>query len=672
MQYRPDVDGLRAVAVLPVVLFHAGVPGFGGGFVGVDIFFVISGCLITGLIADEIRQGRFSVANFYERRIRRIVPALAVMLLVCSVVASAVLLPLDYAEFGRSVAAAALSFSNLFFWRQSGYFSDAAELKPLLHTWSLSVEEQFYIVLPLVLLAMAWLFRGRGAQRWTVAGVLVLLAGSFALSVLGLERHPDAVFYLMPTRAWELLLGALLGLGAVPPARRAWVYEAAGALGLGLIGWAVFVFDPMTAFPGPNALVPCLGAALVMYAGTGVGRGGGLPLASRLLARRGPVFVGLISYSLYLWHWPLLVFAHYTTFGPLGPAALAGVLAVTAVVSVLSWRFVERPCRTGPWLRGRRAFAHGAAVLALLLAFGGWTIASNGWATRFDPQVSRVEALADSRNRDYVACKDRDPAHVLSGDLCTVGAADAAGEPWLIWGDSHVWAMLHLFDEAFRQAGARAIVASYDGCVPLFGLSRVHYQGPCRAIADSVDRLIAREGVRRVVMAAYWTGYYRDTLQVDDTVTGPGDGATTARVLNRGLVRTVDRLVARGIAVYVADPLPGARWNAPRALAAAAAWGRPIDPAYSLAEYQAMNRDFFQTVDALGGAVRGRLSLWTLLCDGGRCRTEDDGGLPLYFDTNHPARATFGFAQGPVTAFIRGGVSLAAAGAGSREGGAVP
>lgn len=672
MQYRPDVDGLRAVAVLPVVLFHAGIPGFGGGFVGVDVFFVISGYLITGLIAEEIRQGRFSLAGFYERRIRRIVPALAVMLLACTVAASALLLPLDYEEFGRSVVAAALSFSNVFFWRQSGYFSDAAELKPLLHTWSLSVEEQFYIVLPLFLLSMAWLFRGRGAQRWTVAGVVALAAGSFALSVLGLERHPDAVFYLMPTRAWELLLGALLGLGAVPPSRRAWVHEAAGLAGLGLIGWAVFMFDRMTAFPGPNALVPCLGAALVIYAGTGAGAGGRLPLASRLLALRGPVFVGLVSYSLYLWHWPLLVFAHYTAFGPLEPATLAGVLALTAVVSVLSWRFVEKPFRTGPWLRGRRAFAHGAAALVLFLGFGGWTLASNGWAARFDPQVSRVEALANSRNLDYVACKDRDPVHVLNGDLCTVGAADAAGEPWLIWGDSHAWAMLHLFDEAFRQAGARAIVASYDGCVPLFGVSRVHYQGPCRAIADSVDRLIEREGVRRVVMTAYWTGYYRDTLQVDGAVSGPGDRATTAQVLNRGLMRTVDRLSARGIDVYLTDPLPGARWSAPRALAAAVAWNRPIDPAYSLQDYQTMNRDFFQTVEALGGEIRGRLSLWTLLCGGGRCRTEDDGGLPLYFDTNHPARDTFGFAQGPVTAFIRGRIPLAEAPDASLEGGTIP
>ncbi len=671
MQYRPDVDGLRAAAVVPVVLFHAGVPGFGGGFVGVDVFFVISGTLITGLIAEEIRQGRFSLADFYERRIRRIVPALAAMLLFCAVAASVLLLPMDHAEFGRSVVAAALSFSNVFFWRQSGYFSDAAELKPLLHTWSLSVEEQFYIALPLFLLAMTALFRGRWAGRWITGGVLVMMAASFALSVEGLERHPDAVFYLMPTRAWELLLGALLGLGAVPAVRNAWVNEAAGLLGLGLIVWAVVLFDRMTAFPGANALVPCLGAALVIHAGGGAGIGGGRPLAARLLALPVPVFIGLISYSLYLWHWPLLVFAHYTTFGPLDPIGTAGVLALAVLVSVLSWRFVEKPFRTGPWLRGRRAFVHGAAALALFLAFGGGSVASDGWAARFDPQVRRVEALADSRNTDYVACKDRDPAHVRNGDLCTVGATETRGEPWLIWGDSHAWAMLHLFDEAFRQAGARAIVASYDGCVPLFDVGRVHYQGPCRAIADSVERLIEREGIRKVVMTAYWTGYYRDTLQVDDHVIGPGNPAVTAQVLNRGLVRTVDRLAGRGIAVYLTDPLPGGRWSVPRALAAAAAWNRPIDPAYSLDEYRAMNRDFFQTVESLGDEIRGRLSLWTILCDGGRCRTETDG-LPLYFDTNHPARATFGFAQGPVTAFIRGGTSVAAAAGDSGRGGGVP
>lgn len=649
MRHRSDIDGLRAVSIIPVLLFHAGIEGFGGGFVGVDVFFVISGYLITALIAEEMRQGRFSLAGFYERRIRRIAPALLAMLLVSAVVASVLLLPGDFREFSDSLASAVLSVSNVYFWRQSGYFDDLALLKPLLHTWSLSVEEQFYLFFPLYLMAvLRW---GRG--RW-VAAVLPVALLSLALAIVVVDRKPDAAFYLLPTRAWELLVGSLLALGAVPALRGRLANELGGLLGLGLIGWSVLTFTERTPFPGLNALYPCLGAALIIHTGTAG------TLVARLLSTGPLVFVGLISYSLYLWHWPVLVFANYHTFEPLGAMQTAVALAATFALAVLSWRFVETPLRRGGSLiAGRRAFGFAAVAAVLFVGAGAAGHLSNGWADRFSPQVVAVDAMSGNKNTDLLPCHGRTPEDVAAGRLCAIGEEGAA-ETWLLWGDSHVWAMQHLYDAAFRDLGIRGVVASYDGCVPLFGIHRIAYQGPCRAFSDAVAGLIDRGAIRNVVMVSFWEGYYRDTIQTDAQTTRH-DAEQTAAALNRAIVSTINTLADRGIRVHLADSLPGVRHSAPRALAAALAWDRPIDPRYTAEEFQAMNRDYFAAVDSVKDRLASRLSLWRTLCDDGHCEAEANG-LPIYFDHNHPTRTNFAFAADPIRRFLKqGGGSVALA-----------
>ncbi|MFC3695314.1 acyltransferase family protein, partial [Chenggangzhangella methanolivorans] len=329
MLYRPEIDGLRAVAVLSVLLYHAAglVPG---GFVGVDVFFVISGYVITKTIAADLAAGSFGLWSFYERRIRRIAPALGVTILATAAASAAILLPIDLEAMGKSAIAAALMVSNMLFWGQAGYFDAAAQAKPLLHTWSLGIEEQFYLIFPL-LVAGLWRF----ARRAVVPVLAVLAAASFAASIWHLPVDPDDVFYLAPYRFWELLIGALI---ALRPAR-ALEGSAFAFLGLGLIAGAVLLYDDKTLFPGLAALAPTLGAALAI---NGAREG---MAAARLLAARPLVLVGKISYSLYLVHWPLIVLVEYRQDARLDATEAWLVIAVSLVLAWISWHFVEQPFR---------------------------------------------------------------------------------------------------------------------------------------------------------------------------------------------------------------------------------------------------------------------------------------------------------------------------------------
>lgn len=359
MKYRSEIDGLRAVAVVPVVLFHAGLEAFGGGFVGVDVFFVISGYLITTIIIDEMDGGAFSLVRFYERRARRILPALFFVALCSIPVAWFLLLPSDMKDFAQSLAAVATFSSNILFWRESGYFDIAAELKPLLHTWSLAVEEQFYILFPLFLMA-AWRL-GRRTIVW-------MLTASFAISLAaaqwGAYNGPSATFFLLPTRAWELLIGSFCAFylqrnQIVAPL---WFQNLMSVSGLAAILYAVFVFDEATPFPGIYALVPTVGTVLIiLFALPGT-------FVHAFLSLRGMVGLGLISYSFYLWHQPVFAFWRHYSFLETTHVQMLLLSGLSVLLAVFTYFFVEAPFRGKTAVLDRRQLfsASGIGLVALL------------------------------------------------------------------------------------------------------------------------------------------------------------------------------------------------------------------------------------------------------------------------------------------------------------------
>ncbi len=479
MKYRAEIDGLRSLAILPVVAFHSGLPGFSGGFTGVDVFFVISGFLITGIILAELEAGRFSIAEFYKRRVLRILPALAATLLATIVAAFALMLPNEFLATGRSLAATALFLSNVYFWRAAGYFDAAAEMKPLLHTWSLAVEEQFYIFFPLLLMAAARWF---GRRHVAVIGLVSL--ASFLLCLPLTKAAPSAAFYLLPARIWELGLGALIAAGAAPrlaPGFRA----GAPWLGVALIGYGVFGLSAADPFPGWRALFPCLGAGLVLAYGAGT------PVGA-LLGRAAPVHVGRISYSLYLWHWPVIVFWRLAQGQEPTPGGVAAMILISFLAAELSWRFVETPFRSGAVraLPASRVLAGGIAGLAGLLFLGG-LVARTGGAWRDYPEAAlRVAA--------YTAYPGT-PDHAYQfGDGCSIsgyteeGAAfdaarcltlDPARKNYLIVGDSHAGALWRAIALAWPEINFPRAMAS--GCRPLLDGEG---EAACRALIDEIYR----------------------------------------------------------------------------------------------------------------------------------------------------------------------------------------
>jgi peptidoglycan/LPS O-acetylase OafA/YrhL len=592
-KYRADIDGLRAVSVLAVMCFHFGLPPFSGGYVGVDVFFLISGYVITLSLLGDLQPGKFSILAFYERRVRRIFPALIFTFILCWLAAWLLLLPADFLDFSNSLLSSATFVSNIYFWKNSGYFDNSAQLRPLLHTWSLSVEEQFYVFMPIALYLTHRFLRA----RWLLAFVPVLLA-SFALSAFVTYTAPTANFFVLPTRAWELLLGALLAFAHLPAARG----RIAGVLalcGAALIAFAIVAYSDATPFPGVSALAPCVGAALLIYAGTNAQTSVG-----RLITLPPMVFIGKISYSLYLVHWPIIVFTRHATLRE--PANLQIVLiAVTSfALATFSWAVIEGPFR---WPKKRipraRLLFGGAGAMAVAALVGAADVLLRGTPGRFSEPVEQAQIERGTWMTGVCFLLDQD-YRAWNADTCrrTSGHRENA----LLWGDS------------FAAHYAPGLVANADnltanifqytaaGCPPV--LSYYSYARPnCQKFNAHVLEIIRRYDIKAVVMAARW----RDMRQ-----RGLG-----------GLAATIASLKAAGVDVWVIGQSTEFLTNV--ATIAHKNGGTGSADVWQLAFDRGLNEKVRQA--AVGATFIDPLSH---LCSGDECLYRSGGHL-IYFDYGH-------------------------------------
>ncbi|MFZ5669665.1 MAG: acyltransferase family protein [Pseudomonadota bacterium] len=627
--YRPDIDGLRAVAIIAVVGFHIGAPGFSGGYVGVDVFFVISGFLITGLLVrEQDRAGRIDFADFYARRVRRLVPALGLVLAAVLALGLALLLPTgEQQDLATSAMAVAGFVSNFYFKAvQSDYFGTRAAGLPLLHTWTLAVEEQFYLVWPPALAITAWLARRLRWNRRRLLAALVAVGGAASLAACAALtwKWPQWTFFVTPFRAWEFAAGALIALappgGGEGRARGSWLFLA----GLAAIVAATVGFDAQTLFPGLAALLPVAGAAAVIAGGSAAPAGP----AARLLGSPPMVAIGKVSYSWYLWHWPLLAVWSLVTLKSPGLAAGLMLALLALLLAALTWRFVEQPVRgrrPGPFATPAGALVAGAAILAACAALAGglrvW--ADHDLAAR--PRSAAAAEAMRGRVKRLAGCEQPSTFRDLPpASLCRRGAPPPATTV-MLWGDSHARHLEPVLTARARADGRAVLYRVKGGCRPRLaapariddarGFRAMECLAFSRAVLDSLADARAA-GIEGVVISARWEGQ-GDRMRED-------------------LAEIVARLRARGLRVLLLADAPQFPFDAPACVARRGWTACDLDRA----AVDAGRADEVGVLRSLAAHDPG-VAFWDpaeTLCGPRVCSPVRDGAI-LYGDAGHLSRA---------------------------------
>lgn len=641
MQYRREIDGLRAVAVLPVILYHAGLPVFAGGYAGVDVFFVISGYLITSIILQQLEAGAFSLRQFYARRARRILPALFLVMLVSIPFAWLWMPPEKYIDFSLSLSAVVVFISNILFWYQSGYFAAAGEEKPLLHTWSLGVEEQYYLFFPLLMLAL-WRY-GRRVPFLTICG---LALSSLVLAEYLSRTAPDLGFYLAPSRIWELLTGSICAYVLFP---RRGPFEAPGiaALGLALIIAAMLAFDDATLWPSSLTLIPVAGTALViLFAGAGTA-------TKRLLSLSPIVGVGLISYSLYLWHQPLFAFARIRMLNAPGVWEMLGLSLLSLPLAYLSWRFVELPFRRQQ-IGGRISLGLGGLVALLLIVFGIMGHYHNGFPKRMGAEAALQKRLGNQ-------------PHSHEGDRClaswtastsfdqhvrTCWLNGNASHSVVLIGDSHARVIARALADQLARDKLNLLAFTTSGCLPVNDL---HVQGfdVCAVLSQELMAwLVGPDSPPVVVLVGRWALFLEGSRfdngeggreagnHVSPDVAGSMISTATTREerVADAYAAYLRRLLALGKKLVVVHQIPEAGWDVPDRLAKLARYRRRealvVDT--SLDRYLARNQRSSQALERVQGDGIIHVYPDQVLCDAKtrRCLNAD-GHRVLYQDDDH-------------------------------------
>lgn len=640
VKYRPDVNGLRAVAVILVLIYHLGF-GAPGGYLGVDVFFVISGYLITGIINRQLNDASFSFGDFYSRRARRILPALLLVLLVTSIAAGLLLLPSDFVRYAKSLVASLLSISNFWFWLLGGYFGPVSEMEPLLHTWSLGVEEQFYIIVPVALFLI---------HKWkpeSLQGFLLLICVvSFGLALYLSPARPSAVFFFSPMRAWELALGGVLATSRLPEIDSRTTRELVSWSGLLLILVPAFLFSSETNVPW--MLLPCLGTGALIWVGAS-----GESIPRRALSSFLMVGIGLISYSLYLWHWPLIVMAKHLQGVELGAFTRGLIGMLSLLLAWLTWKYVETPFRNKNAVNSTKFIGVCCVSLGALAVVAGMIVASRGMEWRFD---DKIVALDHERVRNAARddCFDYRGMLLTRDSLCSIGADVTPSI--LIWGDSYAHAMLPAFEAALTKMGSAAYFAAAPGCPPVPGVN-LSFLGEtnrrCQEFNRGVMRLIQEgKSLDTVIISAAWVIYASEDYGYILTNEG---GARQGHALAEGVASLADEL--RGISprtkLVVIAQTPSYGKSVPLAMIDVSLRSLSF-PILSTEDWKQQSK---QAHEAFAIASFGRKievvdpAEW--FCRGAVCKFSNEEGLPFYYDHGHLNSRGAQFIAEPMQASLR-------------------
>jgi peptidoglycan/LPS O-acetylase OafA/YrhL len=640
LAYRPEIDGLRAIAVLSVIFFHAGFGGFPGGFVGVDVFFVISGFLITGIVMDEQDRGVFSFARFYARRARRILPALFLTLLVCAVAALWVLSPLKQVEFFKALIATVLFYSNVYHGKNTSYFDAPAEEQPLLHTWSLSVEEQYYFFLPALLL-LCW--------RWNAKRVGPVLLGlalvSIAISEYGWRHAQNQNFFFSPSRIWELLIGSLAALVA----REKWSFDresdsAAWVAGAGLtaIVASIGLLSRNTPSPSVWILVPTLGTALVLVLGNERN------LTGRILGCGWLVYIGLISYSAYLWHQPVLVFVRIYTREPLSMQNSVLLIFGILALSYLTWKYVEQPVRRIKTLSHQHTLLI-ALVSTLGLALVG--VSGKSYSASVESKIPASVAASFGIPARTKECLDIPYAHSnQDGWYCKVNPDGAQIPSFFVFGDSHGLQLVSAFDAAAKASNRTGQFAGFSGCAPFLGIYPLtrpdQATNNCHTLNARVLAHVRGQGFKDVFLVAKWsyyTDFWKGTSYLNAIGLSKSDQISveqSRKAFEAGLRNTIHAYHAIGVRLHIIEQVPQ-QLHSPETIYAEA-WARPGNVQGRLSELsvplaghqslQSFSWAQFRMYGAASGVVR--LNFDRLFCDQKVCRVGTPS-VSFYQDPSH-------------------------------------
>lgn len=642
MVYRPEIDGLRALAVVLVILFHAGWTVFSGGYIGVDVFFVISGYLITSILISDLNAKKFSFLKFYERRARRILPALFFVMLLSMPFAWLWLLPVDFQDFSESVAAVTLFVSNILFWQEAGYFDTAEALKPLLHTWSLGIEEQFYLLYPVLLLSI-WKYGRDYFGGVLLAGIVI---SCFIAEYSG-SHHSSANFFLLPSRGWELLAGAYLAYleNTKPLNVNQRLSSFLTGVGMFLIIISAVLFDKQTKHPGLITFVPIAGTVLIIAFGRTKS------ISASFLSHRYIVGIGLISYSLYLWHQPIFAFARTYSLKELTAGMYFMLIAISFMLALFSYKYVEAPFRNREKI-STRTFVYLSTILSVcFIIFGVSGVVTSGFPGRLpDDLMNRLEGekykkIYVQTTDDWVHCFEKKPS-----SACILGNKNLT-VTWALVGDSHAGALAQSLDKALKGSDSAGVFLAKEGCVYALGLRRGDVvEDECLDHNYLVQARLQQPDINNIVISGRYVMYLERSrfdngeggvepgLPVDFGPVQYSDENERRQKVSQSYKDTIKELLGNGKRVFLVYPVPEVGWDVPRQAFKQKFKGIDEPVTTSAAIYYERSRSVIKIFDSIGDHMNlVRIYPDRILCNTiipERCVTEIDNEI-LYADDDH-------------------------------------